>query len=241
MHWRDTSIVLASKVFSENSKIITVLNKSLGKTSGLLRSGGSSIHMGNICDVEWKGRTSSQLGIFSIENVFSPFMHVFHNPSGNLALESICTLCFRGLPDKAPHPILYEYLKTLLISIANDSWLVNFVWFEVTFLAEIGFPLNLSKCAVTGSKNSLHYVSPRTGCAVTGDVGEKYKDVLFKLPSFLVSKDSLPTKYDVFCALTITGHFLKKYFHAIINRELPLSRDCLIVNLLTEEKISLVA
>jgi DNA repair protein RecO (recombination protein O) len=241
MHWRDTSVVLASRIFSENSKIITLLNKSLGKASGLLRNAGSSVHMGDICDVEWRGRISSQLGTFSMENIFSPFMHVFHRPLCNLVLDSSCTMCLNGLPDRAPHPALYESLKALLLSITYDSWLLDFVWFEVAFLAEVGFPLDFSKCAVTGSRDGLYYVSPRTGCAVTRDSGEKYKDVLFKLPQFLVSKDSTPTKYDIFCALAITGHFLKKYFRDITNKELPLSRGYLINELLREDKISLVA
>jgi DNA repair protein RecO (recombination protein O) len=228
-------------MFSENSKIVTVFNGSLGKTSGLVRNARLSIHMGDISDVEWKGRISSQLGTFSIENIFSPFMHVFSNPLGNLALESICALCLRGVPDRAPHPALYACLKTLLLSIANDDWLVNFVWFEVAFLAEMGFSLNLSRCAVTGSSDDLCYVSPRTGCAVSRDTGEKYKDALFKLPSFLVSKKNPPTKHDIFCALTITGHFLRKYFRDITNKELPLSRDYLVDRLLHEDKISLVA
>ncbi len=45
-------------------------------------------------------------------------------------------------------------------------------------LEELGFGLDLSKCAVTGVTDDLMYVSPRTGRAVSAEAGEPYKDRL---------------------------------------------------------------
>jgi DNA repair protein RecO (recombination protein O) len=171
-----------------------------------------------------------------MENVFSPFTYVFNHSMGILAVESVCFLCSKGLPEKAPHPRLFDSLKTLLLSISQENWLTNYALFEVDFLSEVGSGLSLSKCAVSGASEDLRYVSPRTGCAVTSEVGEKYKDRLFILPPFLISNNENPTSRDIFCALQMTGHFLKTYFCGINNGKLPLSRDYLLAEISAESE-----
>jgi len=227
MQWQENSIILSSKLFSENAKIVTVFNRSIGKTSGLVRGTKASIHAGDISNILWKGRTLEQLGSFRVENVFSPFTFAFNHPQEISAIESVCFLCHKGLPERAPHPKLFDSLQTLLLSISQKNWLINYALFEVNFLSEVGIGLSLSKCAVTGSSDNLYYVSPRTGCAVTEEVGARYKDRLFLLPKFLVFNDEYPNDYDIFCALQITGHFLKMYFNGINGGKLPPARDYL--------------
>ncbi|MDR2067848.1 MAG: DNA repair protein RecO [Holosporaceae bacterium] len=231
MQWQESSIVLSTRLFAENLRIVTVFNETFGKTSGLVRGIKIPIQHGDISHVLWRGRTSEQLGTFQIENVFSPFCHVFADHQRILILESACTLCSKGLPEKAPHPKLFGALKSLLLSIAKENWLINYVFFEISFLAEVGMGLDLSKCAVTGKTDDLFYVSPCTGRAVIKSVGEGYKDRLFRLPSFLVSNDNCPSNVDIFSALEMTGHFLQMYFYGISCRKLPLSRDYLLAEL----------
>jgi DNA repair protein RecO (recombination protein O) len=117
-----------------------------------------------------------------------------------------------------------------MFSISQGKWIVDYILFEIEFLSEVGFGLDLSKCVLTGATEGLAYVSPKTGCAVTAEAGEKYRDKLFRLPSFLVSGDRNPQADDIFCALRITGHFLKLYFCDINCRGLPFSRDYLAAN-----------
>jgi DNA repair protein RecO (recombination protein O) len=236
LQWKENSIVLSSRPFAENSRIVTIFNRTLGKTSGLVKGLKVPIQPGDVSDVLWNGRIAEQLGTFKIENIFSPFMHVFNNSARIFALESVCFLCFKGLPEKAPHPVLFDSLQTLLLSISQDNWLINYALFEVSFLSEVGFGLDLSKCAVSGKTDNLFYVSPRTGCAATKEAGEKYKDNLFVLPQFLIFKDSCPTNHDIFSALQITGHFLKMHFYDINNGKLPLSRDCLTTELIKDQE-----
>jgi DNA repair protein RecO (recombination protein O) len=230
MQWRGVGIILSVKHFSENSRIVTIFSESIGKSSGLVRDLKSSIQLGDICDVTWSGRTSEHLGSFKIETIFSPFCHVFKDASGLLAISSACAMCKNGLPDRAAHQLLFESLKSFLLSVAKGNWIVDYVFFEISLLSEVGFGLNLSKCAVSGEIIGLRYVSPKTGCAVTQQVGEKYRDKLFLLPGFMASGDrsGLATKYDIFCALNITGHFLKIYFYGINGKGLPLARDYLL-------------
>ncbi|GHU10677.1 hypothetical protein FACS189449_00580 [Alphaproteobacteria bacterium] len=187
MQWREECIILSLKAFSESSRIVTVFNKSLGKTSGLVKGMKASIQPGDVSDVCWRGRSAERLGTLTIENIFSPFVHVFKNSAGVFAIDSACSLCRNGMPEKAPHPELFDELKSLMLAISRRDWIVDYVFFEMKFLSEVGFGLDLSKCALTGATEGLAYVSPKTGCAVTAEAGEKYKDKLFKLPEFLLS------------------------------------------------------
>jgi DNA repair protein RecO (recombination protein O) len=235
LQWQENGIVLSSGIFAENSEIVTVFTKTIGKTSGLIRNRNAVVQIGDVSDVLWRGRTIDQLGTFKIENIFSPFVCVFNNFFGISVMESACFLCCKGLPERAPHPKLFEALKKLLLSVHQENRLANYAVFEMNFLAEVGIGMDLSKCALTGETKDLFYVSPRTGCAATRAAGEKYKDRLFVLPQFLISKNDYPSDSDIFRALLITGHFLKMYFSSVSNGKLPLSRDYLMAEL--SEKI----
>jgi DNA repair protein RecO (recombination protein O) len=204
----------------------------MGKFSGIVRDLKSSIQAGDISVVEWRGRTADQLGSFKIENVFSPFCYVFGSAVGIFAIDSACTLCVNSMHYHVAHDSLFEFLRAFLLSVANKNWFSEYVFFEMSLLSEVGYGLNLSKCAVSGKTTGLQYISPKTGRAVTGEVGVKYQDRLFRLPDFMISREKKPTKYDVFCALNITGHFLRMYFYGINGKELPLSRNYLMKDIM---------
>lgn len=230
MQWEDICIVLAVRILSENSRIVTVFSENFGKISGAVRGLKSSIQKGDVCNILWTGRTAEHLGSFKIECIFSPFIYVFKNVAGILAIESACTLCLNGMPEKSPHKQLFNSLKTLFMSVANNDMLIQYAIFEVSFLSEVGYGLDLTKCAVTEKKDNLFYVSPKTGKAVTKDVGEFYKDRLFLLPSFLINdgKNTETTDVDIFNALKLTGYFLEMYFYGINKKALPLLRGMLV-------------
>ena len=103
-----------------------------------------------------------------------------------------------------------------------------FVRFEAGLLEELGFGLDLSKCAATGSTDDLIYVSPKTGRAVSRDAGEPYKARLLPLPPFMLSAQSGLGEGDVGAGLEITGHFLQQFVFGPLNRPLPPARLWLI-------------
>lgn len=240
MRWREESIILSVRMFSENFRIVTVFNKSIGKCSGLVKSLKTPIQPGDISEVAWNARNIDQLGTFRIENIFSPFGHVYRDATKIFAVDSACTLSAMGLPERAPHANLYEHLKKFLLSVTQENWITDYIFFELCMLSDLGYGLDLTKCAVTGVSSGLKYVSPRTGRAVTEEVGKIYKERLFELPEFMISvsqncdscSDSPPTKYDIFCALNITGHFLKT--SGLCGKDLPISRKCMLDQFYTD-------
>ncbi|MBR1734501.1 MAG: DNA repair protein RecO [Alphaproteobacteria bacterium] len=229
MRLHEVSIILSVKPFSENARIVTLFNKSLGKIPAFFKNTKTSLQIGDICDIYWKSRSSEHLGQIKIEeNIFSPFCRILTDSARIFAIESACTMCSNALLIAAPHESLFTSLINFLFSITKNNWIINYVFFEMSLLSAIGYGLDLSKCAVTGAKNGLSYVSPKTGCAVTKDIGWNYREKLFPLPQFMLSENTPANKYDIFCALNITGHFLKSYFYGINENDLPLSRRYMI-------------
>jgi DNA repair protein RecO (recombination protein O) len=96
--------------------------------------------------------------------------------------------------------------------------------FELDFLAELGFGLDLSSCAATGATQDLIYVSPRSGRAVSRTGGEAYKEKLLRLPAFLRIEDAPASAADIADAFALTGFFLDRHAFAPHGMALPDAR-----------------
>src|SRR3984885_1202236 len=96
--------------------------------------------------------------------------------------------------------------------------------FELIFLAELGFGLDLSSCAATGAKDDLIYVSPRSGRAVSRAAGEAYRDKLMRLPDFLRGEGASAPANDLADAFALTGFFLDRHAFAPRGLHLPDAR-----------------
>jgi DNA repair protein RecO (recombination protein O) len=96
--------------------------------------------------------------------------------------------------------------------------------FELDFLAELGFGLDLAACAATGTKDDLAFVSPRSGRAVSRAAGEAYRDKLMRLPGFLRDERTAVSAADLADAFTLTGFFLERHAFAPRGFSLPEAR-----------------
>jgi DNA repair protein RecO (recombination protein O) len=76
----------------------------------------------------------------------------------------------------------------------------------------MGYGLDVSRCAVTGTAENLTHISPVTGRAVCATEAEPYKDRLLPLPAHW--KNTAPaTAVDIMAAAAVTGHFLAQHFY----------------------------
>ena len=80
---------------------------------------------------------------------------------------------------------------------------------ELAVLEDLGFGLDLSACAATGSTTDLTHISPKTGRAVSRTAAQPYLDRLLPLPSFLTTRGNA-SPHDIADALRLTGHFLEQ-------------------------------
>jgi len=131
-----------------------------------------------------------------------------------------------ALPEGQPHPRLYEALEALLDAIEAApsalGWGTAMVRYELLLLAELGFGLDLDRCAVSGSSDDLVAVSPRSGRAVSAAEAEPYAGKLLPLPLF-VRVGGRASWQEIADGLDLTGHFLLR--DVITDRLLPISES----------------
>ena len=102
--------------------------------------------------------------------------------------------------------------------------------FELALLAELGFGLDLGRCAVTGASEDLIYVSPNSGRAVSGDGAGRYADRLLALPAFLLGRAPADAA-QLLAGLRLTGAFLRRHLFDASDRPMPEARDRLLARL----------
>ncbi len=120
----------------------------------------------------------------------------------------------RLLPERDPHPALYETLGVILDALDSPMSAGELlVRYELAILNELGFGLDLGACAATGTNDDLAYVSPRTGRAVSRSAGAPYHGSLLALPPFLTRRSETPNAEDLREAFALTGYFLDRHVH----------------------------
>src|SRR5262249_60632724 len=136
----------------------------------------------------------------------------------------LAALC-RLVAERGPHAGIYEALQAILERLDDAPAAAPMIArFELDFLGELGFGLDLAVCAATGAKEDLVYVSPRSGRAVSRVAGEAYRDKLMRLPIFLRNADVAPAAADLADAFALTGFFLDRHAFAPPGLSLPAAR-----------------
>lgn len=233
MEWSEEGIILATRPHGEAAAIIEVLTCGHGRHAGLVRGGNARrlravLEPGNQVHVRWRARLADHLGNFTVEPVFNRAAALIGDPLKLAGLTSACAVAQLSLPERAPHPAVYDSLTLLLDMMAElDEWGALLVRWELGLLETLGFGLDLSKCAATGSPEGLVYVSPRTGRAVSRAAGEPYKDRLLPLPSFLLGAQMAaepPTAREIEDGLALTGFFLSRHLFEPQGKKMPPAR-----------------
>lgn len=227
MQWCDTGIILSTRRHGESSVIVDLLTKHHGRHSGMVRGGRSKryrpiLQSGNRVEADWRGRLPEHLGMYILEPLRLRAALIMENAMKLLALQSVCT--FAALvAEREPHPGLFEATDLMIQALADEEyWQPLLVQWELGLLAELGFGLDLTSCAATGTTEDLVYVSPRSSRAVSRKAGEPYHDRLLPLPAFLVKTYTSHISIDeVKSGLELTGYFLQKYYYDMRREEFP--------------------
>lgn len=216
MEWIDTAIVLHTRLHGETNAVLEVYAREHGRYLGLVRGGRSRrlrplLQAGNLLGAEWRARLSEQLGFFVVD-MREPF--AARALDDGLALSGIATLAahLALMPERDPHPGLFDMAVLLLQHLGEPLlWAQLLARMELLLLKELGLGLDLETCAATGTRDRLIYVSPRTGRAVSAEMGAPYADKLLPLPAFLRSGSTLAASPgEIVDALTLTGFFLER-------------------------------
>ena len=219
MEWTDDGIVLGVKRHGETSVILELMTQARGRHLGLVRGGAGTrlrgvLQPGNTVSATWRARLDEHLGHFAVEGLnlrAASFLSAAHAVHGVTHLAALCRL----LAEREPHARIHEMLETILDALDDPAAVAPMVArFELEFLAELGFGLDLSSCAATGATQDLIYVSPRSGRAVSRAGGEAYQDRLLRLPGFLRIEAAPAPATELADAFALTGFFLDRYAFA---------------------------
>jgi DNA repair protein RecO (recombination protein O) len=232
MDWRDQGILLSMRPHGETSAIIEVLTAAHGRHMGVVRGGASrkmaaALQPGTGLTLEWRARLDDHIGSFSVEPVKSR-AHLLADRLALAGLLAVCSLLHEALPEREPHPALWQRTLALMDALGVEGWTAGYVRWELCLLEEIGFGLDLSVCAVTGATEGLAYVSPKSGRAVTAQGAGEWADRLLPLPEGLSGQGPLGPEA-VRMGLRLTGYFLDRELRPVLHdRPLPEARSRLV-------------
>lgn len=231
MNWSDEGVILSVRAHGETAAVVELMTRAHGRHLGLVHGGKSRrlrpvLQIGNHVDATWKARLADHLGHMSLELRRGYAAAVMDDAAGLAALSSLCALS-RLLPERDPHPSLYEVTLFVLGYLDEPSvWPALMVRWEMALLDELGFGLDLATCAATGINDQLVYVSPKSGRAVSAAAGEPYRDRLLALPAFLTRAREAPVSaVDIAAGLALTGHFLEARVLSPRELEMPDARN----------------
>ena len=243
MEFEDDAYVLSARAHGETGAIVELLTARHGKYAAHVAGGASRrmkpfLQAGARTIVHYRARVSDQLGSAQLEPVGEGPSALFDDRMALAGLSAAAAVAAAALPEREPHPGVFLAFEALTAALMlPEIWPAVFVRFEAGLLQELGFGMDLSKCAATGEVDDLIYVSPRTGRAVSRKAGEPYKDRLLPLPPFMLSAQTGLAAGDVKAGLDLTAHFLELFVFGPVNRPLPPARVWLVERLIEADRL----
>jgi len=232
VEWEAAGIVIHAAPFGEGDALAAIFTEDHGLFRGLARGGASRARAniwqtGNLVEARWVARLADQLGSFSAELVHPAAALAMQNQQCLAILTSACAIADGALPEREPQKPIFRGLLHLIVHIAKPGAMAELVLWEAGLLAQLGYGLDLSNCAVTGARENLAFVSPKSGRAVSEEGAGLWRERLLPLPPFLAGDGNAPTTEHLAQALRITGHFLARDVFGARHRPLPSARTML--------------
>jgi DNA repair protein RecO (recombination protein O) len=200
MRWQDKGYLLSLNKYNENSAIAEFFTENKGKISGVIFGATSKkiksyLFIGNKFHINFNSKHEDKLGYFKVEvdEVNTP---VFLDNKKKLfcilyTMNLVKILTAENQENKKIYSLLIDFFKLL----ANDDWLIQFIFWELNFYRCIGYDINFK-----------NYVK-----SIIIDGNEKF---------IVVSNN----KVDLINGFNIVGDFLEKTILKPNNINFPLSR-----------------
>lgn len=235
MRTKTEAIVCALRNHGEHGAIVRLMTPEQGLVAAYVRGARGRLMRpvligGNVVQAQLSARTDTQLPQAAVELIHSrgPLLS---EPLPAAAIEWATVLTATALPEGQPYPRLFQALEALLEAIeaapSASGWGTGLVRYELLLLAELGFGLDLERCAVSGTNDNLVAVSPRSGRAVSAAEAEPFVGKLLPLPRF-VREGGQATWPEIAHGLDLTGHFLLRDVLDGRSRSIVEARDRLV-------------
>ena len=243
MEFHEEAFVLSARAHGDTGVVVDLLTETHGRQSAYVAGGASRrmkpfLQPGARVIADYRARTSDHLGSARLEPVGEGPSALFDDGLALTGLAAAAAVAQGALPEREPHPGAFLAFEALMAAFQIPAvWPAIFVRFEAGLLEDLGFGLDLSRCAVTGSMDDLVWVSPRTGRAVSREAGAPYADKLLKLPPFMLGAQAGLGEGDVRSGLDLTGHFLEQFVFHPQNKPIPSARVWLVDKLAEQGRL----
>ncbi|MBM3562189.1 MAG: DNA repair protein RecO [Alphaproteobacteria bacterium] len=233
MEWRDDALIIGARRHGETSVILELMTRGHGRHLGLVRGGRSRwlrpiLQPGNLVAAQWRARLEDHLGALTIEPLAARAAHLLDRAAALNGVASLCAL-LRLLPERDPHEELFEMADAIAARLGDvrdfDIAALMMARFELALLGALGFGLDLNACALTGARDDLAYVSPKSGRAVSRAAGAPWRDKLLPFPDLLQRESVAAAQSDLVAAFRLTGFFLTRDVLNPRGVALPAARD----------------
>ena len=164
MEWEAPGIVLEARPYGDGDLIVASFTADHGVHRGLARGGASRgrialWQIGNLVSLRWVGRLPEQLGSLTGEMIQAIAPGAMDDAMSLGLLRAVCSVAVGALPEREAHPPSFAALLHLLPRIAaNVATAGDLGRFETVLLADLGYGLDLARCAVTGETEGLSLV-----------------------------------------------------------------------------------
>ncbi len=217
MRFTTSAIVVALRAHGEVGAVARLMTRDHGLQAGYVRGARGRrlrpvLLAGNVVAAELSARIEGQLAQATVELIHSR-APLLSEPLPAAGIDWSCALTATLLPEGQPYARLFDALDALLAAIeaapSASGWGAALVRYELLLLAELGFGLDLERCAVSGAEDDLIAVSPRSGRAVSAAEAAPYAGRLLTLPRFV--RAGGPGNWsEILDGLSLTGHFLMR-------------------------------
>ncbi|MBO4519829.1 MAG: DNA repair protein RecO [Alphaproteobacteria bacterium] len=236
--WTDSALIIGVKKFAERDAVVSFLTQNHGRHNGLVKGAFSKRHagdfqVGNLVQISWKARLEEHLGSVRAELLTAYAVQVLDDPMRLTALSCLCAMSSL-LPERESVPEFFKKTLEQIALLRFDGWAERYVRWEADLLKALGFGLDLSACAVTGTTQDLVYVSPKSGRAVCREAGKPWQDKLLALPAFFQKASEAADKDELKKAFSLTGFFLENYVTKTLDCSIPSVRGRLIAALIDD-------
>jgi len=232
MEWQDEGLVIGARKHGETSVILELMTRAHGRHLGVVRGGRSKamrpvLQPGNLVAATWRARLEDHMGAYAVEPLASRAARYLDRGA---ALHGVATLAalLRLLPERDPHGELFEAADAIASVLGSADAAPMMARFELALLGALGFGLDLESCALTGTRDDLAYVSPKSGRAVNRAAAAPWREKLLPFPRFLQEEGAAASAQEVAEAFRLTGFFLARDVFAPRGATMPASRDLFI-------------
>jgi DNA repair protein RecO (recombination protein O) len=236
MEWHSEGVILSMRPHGESAAIIEVFTALHGRHAGVVRGGASRkmaahLQAGAQVAVRWHARLGEHMGAFNVEPIAAR-AGLLADPLALAGLNAVCAILTVALAERQAVGAFWGQTTALLDAMeAGRDWPPDYLRWERDLLEVLGFGLDLGKCAVTGARDDLAYVSPKSGRAVSRAGAGDWAERLLPLPAALLGQGPA-SLHDIGQGLLTTGHFLARGLEPVLGaRPMPSARARLLARL----------